>query len=41
MIDTSLFGKCSQSEFVGCTLLDTIGIVIPSVDKELARAMKG
>ena len=40
MIDTSLFGKCSQSEFVGCTLLDTIGIVIPSVDKELACAMK-
>ncbi len=40
MIDSNLFGKCSQSEFVGCTLLDTIGMVIPSVEKELARAMK-
>lgn len=35
MIDNDLFGKCSQPEFVGVTLLDTIGLVIPSVEKAL------
>ncbi len=38
MNNSSLFGICSEPEFVGCTLLDTIGLVIPSVDKELSRA---
>ena len=38
MIDETLFGKCGQAEFVGTTLLDTIGLVIPSVSKELKLA---
>jgi microcompartment protein PduB len=38
MIDETLFGKCSQPEFVGVTLLDTIGLIIPSVESELKKA---
>lgn len=38
MIDHALFGKCSQTEFVGATLLDTIGLVIPSVEPSLKAA---
>lgn len=38
MIDSSLFGKCSMPEFVGVGKLDTIGLVVPSVDDSLKKA---
>ena len=38
MIDQNLFGKSSSPEFVGTALLDTIGLVVPSVEKELKKA---
>lgn len=38
MIDRDLFGVCGQPEFVGVTLLDTIGLVIPSVSPALRHA---
>ena len=38
MIDSSLFGKCSMPEFVGAGKLDTIGLVVPSVDTSLKLA---
>jgi microcompartment protein PduB len=38
MTDEKLFGKCSHPEFVGTALLDTIGLVVPSVEKELKKA---
>ena len=38
MIDKELFGSCIQPEFVSVTLLDTIGLVIPSVQDELRKA---
>lgn len=36
--DERLFGKSSSPEFVGTALLDTIGLVVPSVEKELKAA---
>jgi len=37
MIDETLFGKCDMAEFVGCAVLDTIGLVIPSVSSALHK----
>lgn len=37
MIDEALFGKCDMPEFIGCTLLDTIGLLIPSVSPALHK----
>ncbi len=37
-MDKTLFGNCSRPEFVGCTLLDTIGLYLPSVDPALRCA---
>ena len=37
-MDKTLFGNCSRPEFVGCTLLDTIGLYLPSIDPALRCA---
>ena len=38
MIDEKLFGNCNMSEFVGVGKLDTIGLVVPSVEENLKKA---
>ena len=38
MIDEKLFGNCSMPEFVGVGKLDTIGLIVPSVEETLKTA---
>ena len=37
-MEETLLNHCSRPEFVGCTLLDTIGLFLPSVDGALRKA---
>lgn len=37
-MENILFNACSRPEFVGCTLLDTIGLVLATADPSLRKA---